>query len=117
MSTFLPLMAVISGDSLIHFVIVLVVLGLVFWLLNYLIGAVGLPVSAGLTRLPALSILKSAAPVVFSILNASAVWAAAPVSALKRVDLPAFGRPTIPTFTACESARRRQAGRHGACRR
>jgi hypothetical protein len=30
----------------------------------------------------------------------SAACAAAPVSALKSVDLPAFGRPTMPTFMA-----------------
>lgn len=35
--------AAISGDSLIHAVIVLVIVGLVLWLLSYLVSAVGLP--------------------------------------------------------------------------
>lgn len=37
------MLAVISGDSLIHLVIAIIVVGLVLWLLNYLVTAVGLP--------------------------------------------------------------------------
>lgn len=41
--SWVPILAAISGDSLIHMVIVLVVVGLVLWLLSYLVSAVGLP--------------------------------------------------------------------------
>ena len=39
----------------------------------------------------------------------SAASAPPPVSALKSVDLPAFGRPTIPTFIGASPARRPSA--------
>lgn len=38
-----PVLATISGDSLIHGVLVIVVVGLVLWLLDYLVQSVPLP--------------------------------------------------------------------------
>lgn len=43
MNALLPVLAAISGDGLIRAVIVLVIVGLVLWLLSYLVSAVGLP--------------------------------------------------------------------------
>lgn len=43
MDTFMPILASISGDSLIRLVVVLIVVGVVLWLLDFLVTKIGMP--------------------------------------------------------------------------